>query len=115
MFRMNRSWPGTSTTPARVPSPRRMREAQVDRDAALLLFLQAIRVRSGERADERRLAVVDVPGGPDDDRHHGTRASAKISRPSRMRSTTAFTARNGAGYVAAGPRWKSTQRGVVSP
>jgi hypothetical protein len=31
-----------------------------------------------------------------------------------MRSTTEFTARNGAEYVAAGPRWKSIHRGVVS-
>jgi hypothetical protein len=88
MFRMKRSWPGTSTTPARsAVRGVEVREAQVrcEMPRSCSSF-RAIRVRPGERADERRLAVVDVSGGPDDERHQGTRASAKISRPSRMRS-----------------------------
>ena len=43
-------------------------EAQVDGDAALPLLLQPIRVGAGEGEDERALPVVDVAGGPDDDR-----------------------------------------------
>ena len=70
MLRMNRSCPGTSTTPARVPSGQiEVREAEVDRDAALLLFLEPVGVLSGERLDEARLAVVDVAGGADDEGH----------------------------------------------
>jgi hypothetical protein len=42
------------------------REAEVDRDAAFLLFLQAIGVDARQAADERGLAVVDVAGGADD-------------------------------------------------
>ena len=41
-------------------------EAQVDRHAALALFLEPIRVDARERAHERRLAVVDVSGGSND-------------------------------------------------
>jgi hypothetical protein len=44
-----------------------MGEAEVDGDAAALFFLEAIGVDAGERADERGLAVIDVPGGADDD------------------------------------------------
>src|SRR5207245_10372149 len=44
-------------------------EAEIDRDAALLLLLQTVGVLPGERADERRLAVVDVPRRPDDEGH----------------------------------------------
>ena len=41
-------------------------EAEVDRQAAPLLLLEAVGVGAGEQADERRLAVVDVAGGGDD-------------------------------------------------
>ena len=44
-----------------------MREAEVDRDAAFLLFRQSVRIGSGERAHQRALAVVDVARGPDDE------------------------------------------------
>src|SRR5262249_48640456 len=87
-------------------------EAEVDRDAARLLLLEAHGVLAGERADERRLPVVDVTGRADDQRHHAARASPKISMPMPSRSTRTFSARNGAGYAEAGPRWKSIQRGV---
>jgi hypothetical protein len=38
-------------------------ESEVDRDAAALFFFKTVGVGAGERLDERRLAVVDVPGG----------------------------------------------------
>jgi len=41
-------------------------EAQIDRDAALFLFLQAIGVVPGERLDQRGLAVIDMTRGADD-------------------------------------------------
>jgi hypothetical protein len=50
---------------------RRVGEAEVDRDPALLLLLQAVGVGTGERADERALPVVDVPGRPDDEGAQG--------------------------------------------
>ena len=46
-------------------------EAEVDRDPALLLLLQAVGVGAGERAHEGALAVVDVAGGPDDEGAQG--------------------------------------------
>ena len=45
------------------------RVAEVDRDPAPSLLGQAIRVLPGERPHEPRLPVVDVPCGPDGQRH----------------------------------------------
>ena len=47
-----------------------VRKAQVDGDAAALLFRQAVGVDAGQRLHQRGFAVVDVPGGPDDDGLH---------------------------------------------
>src|SRR5205814_1679523 len=49
---------------------REVRETEIDRDAAGFLFLQPIRIGTGERLHERALAVIDVTGGADDDRFH---------------------------------------------
>src|SRR5471032_1602100 len=40
--------------------------AEVDRDAARLLFLEAVGIDAGQRFDQCSLAVVDVPRGADD-------------------------------------------------
>src|SRR5262249_18601707 len=53
-------------------------EPEVDRDAARLLLPQPVGVLSGEGEDERRLAVVDVPRGADDQRH-GSPSAAPTS------------------------------------
>ena len=45
------------------------RVPEVDRDPARALLRQPVGVLPRQRADERRLAVVDVPGGPDRQRH----------------------------------------------
>jgi len=45
---------------------REVGEAEIDRDAALFFFLEAVGVLAGERLDQRGLAVIDVPGGADD-------------------------------------------------
>ena len=50
--------------------------AEVDRDPARLLLGEPVGVLAGQRADERRLAVVDVPGGADGQRHGGESESA---------------------------------------
>src|SRR5690606_27347004 len=60
-------------------------EPQVDGDAAPLLLLEAVGLDAGEGADEGGLAVVDVPGRPDDDPafrvvHHGWSTSARNGR-----------------------------------
>ena len=65
----NRSWPGTSTIAMRWLAELERREAELGRDPALLLDRQAIGVDAGQRLHQRRLAVVDVTGGADDDRH----------------------------------------------
>ena len=49
---------------------RQVREAELDRDPAPLLLAEPVGVDPGERADERGLAVIDVPGGADDDALH---------------------------------------------
>jgi hypothetical protein len=46
-----------------------MREAEIDGDAAALFFFQAIGIDPGERADQRRLPVIDVSGRADDERN----------------------------------------------
>ena len=48
-----------------------VRETEVDRDPAQLLFLQSVRVDPGQRAHERALAVVDVSGGSRNYMVHG--------------------------------------------
>ena len=62
---------------------RQMREAQVDRDAALLLLAPAIAVDTGQRLDQRRLAVVDMAGSADDGVAHQL-DSARTSRAIRL-------------------------------
>ena len=59
------------------PLEHERREAELDRDAAPLLFGQSIGVDAGQRANERRLAVIDVPRGADD--HAGSSARAERS------------------------------------
>ena len=57
-----------------------LREAEVDRHAAGALLRQPIGVAPGERADERGLAVVDVPGRADRERQvaaHGVRGTER--------------------------------------
>src|SRR5712691_8927658 len=46
---------------------------QVDGDPASLFFFEAVRVRSGQGFDQGGLAVVNVPGGSDDDVLDGVR------------------------------------------
>ncbi len=80
-------------------------EPELGRDAARLLDREAVGVDPGQRADERRLAVIDVPGGPDDDRmehallrfveldhvaigiahEHAAVVGAELDRPARQR------------------------------
>ena len=67
MLRTNRSWPGTSTNAILTSPTVACAKPEIDRDAARLFFLQAIRIGAGQRFDERALAVIDVPGGADDD------------------------------------------------
>ena len=44
-----------------------IRKTDIDRNAAALLFRQSIRVDPRQCAHQRRLAVIDVTGGTDDD------------------------------------------------
>ena len=57
-----------------VQAPRKLerRVAEVDRDPALVLFGQPVGVLSGQGAHKPRLAVVDVAGGPDYERHRAS-------------------------------------------
>ena len=60
------------------------RVAEVDRDAARVLLRQPVGVLAGQRLDERRLAVVDVAGGADRQRHRRRRRRPR--RPPRRRA-----------------------------
>jgi hypothetical protein len=64
-------------------------EAQVDGDAAFLLFLQSVGIDAGQRLHQRGLAVVDVSCGSYD--HGGSRGCGAGSGPGiiRMRLGTA--------------------------
>ena len=59
------------------------RVPEVDRDAAPLLLREAVRVLPGHGSDEPGLAVVDVPGGADRQRHLrvASRGAGTGSRP----------------------------------
>ena len=59
---------------------RRVRVAELDRYAARLFLLEAIRIDAGERAHHAGLAVVDVSRGTDDHRSNDFRSrSAAIA------------------------------------
>ena len=49
-----------------------VREAEVDGDAARLLFLQPVRIGARQRQHQAALAVVDVAGGADDEGGHAS-------------------------------------------
>ncbi|MNC94695.1 hypothetical protein D3C83_116100 [compost metagenome] len=49
---------------------RGVRKPELDRDAARLLFFQAIGIDARQGADERAFAVIDVAGGADDEIRH---------------------------------------------
>ena len=92
----SRSCPGTSiseSAPAVAEVERRV--AEVDRDAALLLLGQPVGVLAGQRPDEPRLAVVDVAGGADRQRHARTAAatSSISSSPSVRQSSSSLPSR----------------------
>ena len=62
--------PGTSTKSMTVPSSSvEVRVSDIDRHPPSALLRQPVCVDARQRAQQRRLAVVDVPGGPDDERH----------------------------------------------
>ena len=61
---------------------RQVGEAEIDRDAARLLLLQAVGIDAGQRAHERGLAVVDMARGADD---HVPRAAARLRQEGRAR------------------------------
>ena len=81
MFCTKRSWPGTSTNATRASPIGGVREAELDRDAARLLFLQAIGIDAGQRLDQRALAVIDVAGGADDDVSHRVLSRSRSRLP----------------------------------
>ena len=56
-----------------VRSELKVGEADIDGDAAALLFLQAVGVDPGQGFDERGLAVIDVAGRADEKALHAAR------------------------------------------
>ena len=67
MLCTNFSWPGTSTNPSTdAVGGRQIGKSEIDRDAARLLFLEAIGIDTSQRAHKGRFAVIDVASRPDD-------------------------------------------------
>ena len=114
----------------RATRQREPREAEVDGHAALALLAKPVGVDAGERADERRLAVIDVAGRPDDaDRRvaghctpgvgpqvansAGTTTKASTTRPVTQRARTIPVARSGSG--CRGPLPTRGSRRIRSP
>ena len=58
---------------------RQVREPELDRDPAPLLLAETVGVDPGERAHERGLAVIDVPGRADEEAIHGPKATAVVA------------------------------------
>src|SRR5690606_19523340 len=69
------------------------RVAELDGQAAPLLLLQPVRLRTGERRDEGRLAVVDVPRRRDDVHHPAPAAATARTAATRSSSCSGGTAR----------------------
>ena len=68
-------------------------EPQVDRHATALFFGQAIRVDPGQRGDQRRLAVIDVARGADDEAHLRSVAKAASTASRSVSSSPLNTVR----------------------
>ena len=56
----------------RLSIEREIGESDIDRDAALLLFLEPVGINAGERLHERGLAVIDVSCGSYDNVRHNS-------------------------------------------
>ena len=116
---------------------REVRVPDVDRHPAAALLRKAVGVDAGERAEERRLAVVDMAGRADD-HGHGSRARpsaaaiapgsrdsgssstvrrSRMTRPSSTRASTHGEPRRSAATTRSGERTASAtpQDGSVSP
>ena len=61
---------------------RQIGEAEIDRDAARLLLLQAVGIDAGQRPHQRGLAVIDMARGADD---HATGSGSGIRQRGRSR------------------------------
>ncbi len=123
---MNRSCPGTSTRASRHVAEVERGEAQVDGDPALLLGGQPVGVDAGQGADQGRLAVVDVPGGPEDQVARSAmnappalarRTGGRAAPPARDRHAHHCTAGRRAwrGRASDGPAFESRDVRVARP
>ena len=82
MLPTSRSWPGTSTKSSSTPSSSaQVGVADVDRHPPPPLLGQPVGVDPGQRPEQRRLAVVDVAGRPDDDGHRRRHRRASHGSP----------------------------------
>ena len=95
IVRTNRSWPGTSTTDSSTAGRQlERRVAELDRDPACALLGQAVGVDSGQRSDQRRLAVIDVPGSAErEGGAHRCRASAARAAAATASSSSSASVR----------------------
>ncbi len=94
--------------------------AEVDRHATAAFLRPPVRLHPGQRADQRRLAVVDVPGGGDHVHQApaARRAAVIAGRPRRRWPRPGCRRRPGrpsAGQAAAGPRSMRPTTGGTSP
>ena len=64
MFRMNCSWPGTSTTPTHARRQGAGGEPEIDRQTALLLLLEPVGLAAGQQLDQAVLPWSTWPAVP---------------------------------------------------
>src|SRR5260370_13822095 len=69
------------TTELGAVGQRRIGEAEIDREPAPLLFRQSVGINSSQRADQRRLAMIDMAGRRQDHGFGSSRADVRF-RPS---------------------------------
>ncbi len=75
---MSSSYETLKASPAdQPPTPPIVREPEVYRDPALLLLLEAVRIRASEGADQRRFSVIDVASGSNDEGFHPASCQSK--------------------------------------
>ena len=89
--------------------------AELDRDSPRPLLGQAVGVDAGEGADQRRLAVVDVPGGAERERGRRRRSSAGQRGSHRTRRRASPRRRRGCGGRAAAGRPRSGRHRRLAP
>src|SRR5690606_28252704 len=89
-------------------------EAEVERDAAPLFLGQAVAVDAGQRPEQRGLAVIDVPGGADEQGCRRAHVAATPPAPRAGRRTRKTVPRGALSSIRIEPSWSVTARWTMA-